>query len=202
MTPTRSLTRRSTEKTEKRVFNPKPDYGETKVEKPIEVSADFSQDVHRIEGMTAIGEMQFSAPLFTQLSVNLWIGGTPTTVWPPVFPPGVQAIVNLYKWGQYDVPSTVGPDDYTEVTMYDSAEQPVDREQVYGLAAWAYKRIMSGKVTLIHCQAGLNRSSLITVLVMTLMGYSVDDAITELRTKRSDACLINPAFETWLRENA
>jgi hypothetical protein len=52
---------------------------------------------------------------------------------------------------------------------------------------------------LVHCQAGLNRSSLVVARVLMLEGATADEAIGLLREKRSPACLCNPAFEEWLR---
>ena len=53
--------------------------------------------------------------------------------------------------------------------------------------------------TLVHCQAGLNRSSLVAARALVLGGRTPDEAITLIRRKRSPACLCNPAFERWLR---
>jgi len=54
--------------------------------------------------------------------------------------------------------------------------------------------------TLVHCQAGLNRSSLVAARALVLGGMTADDAIALIREKRSPACLCNPAFERWLRQ--
>jgi protein-tyrosine phosphatase len=53
--------------------------------------------------------------------------------------------------------------------------------------------------TLVHCQAGLNRSSLVVVRALVLDGMDVDTAIAVVREKRSPVCLCNPSFESWLR---
>jgi len=159
----------------------------------MDAVADFSSE--RIEGMTAIGHMRFSAPLFTQITPFLWMGGSPDTYTPPSLPPSLDAILNLYVWAKYKVPSGV---EYKEETMYDTSEGSPDSGNAWALAAWAFKRVKSGRTTLIHCQAGLNRSGLITGMVMMLMGWTAEEAIAEMRKRRSNAVLINPAFEQFL----
>jgi len=53
-------------------------------------------------------------------------------------------------------------------------------------------------VTLVHCQAGINRSGLVTALALVEEGMKAVDAIALLRAKRSPAVLCNRAFEQWL----
>ena len=54
--------------------------------------------------------------------------------------------------------------------------------------------------TLVHCQAGLNRSSLIAAVALILAGVvdSGAEAAALLRERRSPACLCNQSFERWL----
>ena len=66
------------------------------------------------------------------------------------------------------------------------------------LANQAHKDWKSGKRVLIRCQAGLNRSGLVTALVLIKDGYSAKDAIALMRDKRSKDVLMNPLFEEWL----
>ena len=52
-----------------------------------------------------------------------------------------------------------------------------------------------------HCQAGLNRSSLVVAIALLLSGEvsTGQEAIDLIREKRDPACLCNPAFEKWVR---
>jgi protein-tyrosine phosphatase len=50
----------------------------------------------------------------------------------------------------------------------------------------------------VHCQAGLNRSGLVTALALILNGMSPERAIGLLRQKRTPLVLCNGAFEAWL----
>ena len=82
------------------------------------------------------------------------------------------------------------------VRMYDSEDQTF--EQIEELARWVNLCRTTGPM-LVHCQAGLNRSSLVAARALMLDGMSADDAIRIVREKRSPACLCNKAFEDYLR---
>jgi protein-tyrosine phosphatase len=60
----------------------------------------------------------------------------------------------------------------------------------------------SGKKVLVRCQAGINRSGLVTSLVLIRDGYSPEDAIRLIRENRCEAALSNSRFEAWLLEKA
>lgn len=53
--------------------------------------------------------------------------------------------------------------------------------------------------TLVHCQAGLNRSGLVTALALILDGMTPGEAIALLREKRCAAVLCNAAFDGFVR---
>lgn len=55
---------------------------------------------------------------------------------------------------------------------------------------------------LIRCQAGLNRSGLVTALVLMLDGHSATEAVNQLRARRSPWALCNDAFVDWLVTDA
>lgn len=81
--------------------------------------------------------------------------------------------------------------------LYDDAGG-VDGTTIDTIAKLVNECRREGK-TLVHCQAGLNRSALVTARALMLDGMSADDAITLLR-KRSPMVLCNLTFEAWLRE--
>jgi len=72
-----------------------------------------------------------------------------------------------------------------------------DREQLYTLARYVNAYKCQG-VTLVHCQAELNRSGFISAPALIEEGMKAVDAISLLRTKRSPAVLCNQTFEEWL----
>jgi protein-tyrosine phosphatase len=113
-----------------------------------------------------------------------------------ILPPHIKHLVSLYPWESYRV--THDLDSFTQVKAYDAAVEPLV-PILDGLASWVVACLRSGH-TLIHCQAGLNRSGLVAALALIKMGRSAKDAIAILREKRSPFVLCNPSFERWLLE--
>jgi protein-tyrosine phosphatase len=152
---------------------------------------------HDIEGFATmaeakLGEGHFSCPLITQVGGNLWQGGTPAESPEGSLPDYFQFVVNLHPWERYVMPSgTVA----LKVPLHDEADIP-DPELLNALADWinAVRRI--GPV-LVHCQAGLNRSALVTGLALVRSGMSAPEALALLR-RRSPAVLCNVVFERHL----
>lgn len=155
--------------------------------------ADFAG--HRIEGFAHEGGRPFSVPLFTQVLGNLWMGGCPVVALPKEF----GYVVNLYPWGEYELhPHQM----MLEHRLFDSAEQPLESAQLHLLARCANDFARLGP-TLVHCQAGLNRSGLITALALLQQGWSARQAIERLRKLRCSEVLCNAHFRGWLeRESA
>jgi len=73
---------------------------------------------------------------------------------------------------------------------------------LYFMVREAHTDWKAGKKVLIRCQAGINRSGLVTALVLIRDGYSPEDAIRLIRDNRCEAALSNPRFENWLLEKA
>ncbi len=144
---------------------------------------------HHIEGIAIHGDVPFKVPLFSHIVGNLWSGGCPVGEAPEEF----EYIVNLYPWEPYDIQSHQV---VTKAQLFDSSDMPKE-EQLYSLAACVNTYRHRG-ITLVHCQAGLNRSGLISALALIEDGMKAVDAIALLRAKRSPAVLCNQAFEEWL----
>jgi Dual specificity phosphatase, catalytic domain len=149
--------------------------------------ADFTSQ--RIEGFTREGNHQFSVPLFSHIEGNLWVGGCPVEKSPGEF----DFIVCMYPWGVYEVQKHQC---FTSVQMLDSPNV-ANEGLLLALARHVNECVKHGK-TLVHCQAGLNRSNLIAGLALIERGVKPADAIALLRAKRSPAVLCNKAFESWL----
>lgn len=148
----------------------------------------------RFEGIAHHGHTPFDVPFISQIEGNLWQGGCQNGLQLPQF---IKHVISLYPWEQYTVKHDL--DSMLVVKMYDSLDQST--EQVDALAQWINVCVKDGP-TLVHCQAGLNRSSLVAVRSLMLREedpYSANEAIGLLREKRSPACLCNPAFEEYLR---
>ena len=72
-------------------------------------------------------------------------------------------------------------------------------EEIEQVADWAYAEFKAGKKLLIRCQAGFNRSSLVTSLVLMRDGRSADEVIALIRKKRSEYCLGNEQFVKYIQ---
>jgi len=146
---------------------------------------------HWVDGTAAMGNTPFQMPIITPVVAGLWQGG---------YVPGIDLgdrfayVLSLYPWHKWPIAEGVVR---REVEMYDSHDGP-DRKQIVELAEWVNEARRNGP-TLVHCQAGLNRSALVTAAALILDGSTPEEAIALLRQKRSPAVLCNPTFERWLR---
>lgn len=146
---------------------------------------------HHIEGIAREGNVPFKVSLFSQIDGNLWSGGCPVRIAPEHF----KFIFCLYKWEPYEVHDHQV---FMRLTMFDHGEVP-DRTLLNALADMVNLARATGP-TLVHCQAGLNRSGLVTALALIRGGMQPDAAIAKLRQQRCEAVLCNRAFEGWLRD--
>lgn len=148
---------------------------------------------HHIEGIAREGNTPFQCPLISRVEENLWQGGCRNNVNLQGY---FKHIISLYPWERYRPGGDL--DSFVEVKLYDGPDVP-DEGQLFALAHWINICKDHGR-TLVHCQAGLNRSGLLTALSLMMGGRTVDEAITLLRASRSPAVLCNKVFEAWLRE--
>jgi protein-tyrosine phosphatase len=158
---------------------------------PTGIKIDFDPTVQRMRGVARHGNTPFDVPFISEIASNLWQGGCQDGLMLPKF---IRHVVSLYPWEQYKVQHELESNLW--VRMYDSEDQMFG--QVELLARWVNQCRETGPV-LVHCQAGLNRSSLVAAKALILSGKSPEEAIGLLREKRSPACLCNPVFEKWLR---
>lgn len=161
----------------------------------LDRDADFSS--HHIEGYAHAAQGRddgyFQTSLVTHVMGNLWTGGCIDGV---ELPSEFDFVVSLYPWEKYELsPGTTR----FEFEMFDEPE--VAEELVNEIAEVIEFCVHSGQ-TLVHCQAGLNRSGLLSALVLVRGGMSPGKAIDLLREKRSRAVLCNRTFEQWLLHRA
>jgi protein tyrosine phosphatase len=118
---------------------------------------------------------------------NLWLGGTPTDVEEYHF------VVNVCGAAPYVVHS------HTMVLTYPfkDADYLPSLDKLHYLADQVLQFSRMGK-TLVHCQAGLNRSALVVALALVKDGMTPVDAIARLRRKRCEKVLYNKTFSDWL----
>lgn len=191
--PPRELTEAEKEAV-KREYPPEPDVDPTRVDLSIDgggVDPYTDPLTQRIGGTAIHGNTPFNAPFISHIVGNLYQGGCTNGL---VLPEKIKHVISLYKWERYTIKHEGVK--RTEITMYDASQEP-DREEVISLAKLVHESCKDGP-TLVHCQAGLNRSSLIAGAALVLDGYSPEEAIKLLRSKRSPACLCNQTFEKFL----
>lgn len=157
---------------------------------PTRIDLDLDPRHQRMSGVARHGNVPFDVPYITQVHDTLWQGGCETGL---VLPTQIVHLVSLYPWERYRVNHQLRSELY--VRMYDSLDQSM--EQVEQIAAWVEACAEDGP-TLVHCQAGLNRSGLVAAKVLVRGGFSGGAAIEHLRRQRSPAVLCNPAFEAYL----
>lgn len=145
----------------------------------------------RMSGVARHGYTPFDVPFISQIEGNLWQGGCRNGL---VLPSEIEHVISLYPWEQYTVAHELKS--MTSIVMYDAEDQGFG--QIVGIASWVNACVEDGP-TLVHCQAGLNRSSLVAATSLVIrLGMSGPEAIKMIREARSPACLCNPAFEAWI----
>lgn len=161
---------------------------------PTRINLDVDPRTRILKGVAIHGNTPFEVPFISQIEGNLWQGGCENGM---ILPEMFKHLVSLYPWEEYTIHHEVSS--ALSVKMYDSTSQAFD--QVEDIARWVASCVKDGP-TLVHCQAGLNRSSLVAGRVLTLMGYTGPEAVKLLREKRSPACLCNKSFEKWLSDKS
>jgi hypothetical protein len=154
---------------------------------PTRIDIEFDPREQRMNGIAHHGRTPFDVPYISQIDETLWVGGCTDGLNLPL---DIAHVVSLYPWESYAYHDHVRT--LLQVYMYDSLDQSM--EQVGATAAWVNACRKDG-ATLVHCQAGLNRSNLVAATALILDGLAPADAIALLREKRSPAVLCNPAFE-------
>lgn len=161
---------------------------------PTRIDIDFDPLRQRMTGRAVHGNTPFDVPYISQITGNLWTGGCTNGL---ILPEHIEHVISLYPWEAYTVRHAVRS--ALSVVMYDSEDQGFG--QVDAIAAWVNACRGDGP-TLVHCQAGLNRSALVAARALTLGGMHSLDAVALMRLKRSPAVLCNEAFVTWLASHA
>lgn len=160
---------------------------------PTAFDIKFDPRNQRMRGTTVHKNMYFDVPFVSEITDNLWQGGCQNGL---VLPQEVKHLVSLYPWEAYDLDHEL--DSALTVRLYDDLSE-INNQQIYAIAQWVNVCRKTG-ITLVHCQAGLNRSSLVAGLALVRGdGMGGQEAIDLLREKRSPAVLCNPSFERHLQ---
>jgi protein-tyrosine phosphatase len=138
------------------------------------------------------GEM-VRIPAWTVIGDHLILGAHPADT----MPPNVEAIANVDSFRFYDIPDGVL---YLHFAYRDANVIP-DATDLRLTASFLNDLRAAGKTVFIHCRLGLNRSGLLTGLVLIDEGYRAKDAIEMMRNLRSPYVLENKTFERYVLSN-
>jgi protein-tyrosine phosphatase len=72
-----------------------------------------------------------------------------------------------------------------------------DPETLRGVASLIASCLRSGAVVYVHCQAGMNRSALVTARVLMEQGMTAEEAIEAVRERRRGS--LSDEYADWLR---
>lgn len=144
-------------------------------------------------------------PLYSEIAPGLWMGGTDD--YDTVDRPGELPRLSAEK--EFDAVVTLNAYAspfgwYVKELRYGFPDSSLDEDQVdeiERIADWAYLEWKKGRKVLVRCQAGMNRSGLVTALILIRDRISAAEAIKLIRKKRDIDALSNPSYvEYILRE--
>ena len=149
---------------------------------------------------------QLPKDLYSEILPNLFMGGThdDDVVFNSqenehkITEQEFDAVVTMYSWAH---PTDWGVQEM-RYGIPDSEIKHINLEKLFEVAYWGFNRWLAGDRVLVRCQAGLNRSGLITCLILMLKGYSQEQAINLIREKRSQVALFNHNYISWLNMEA
>jgi protein-tyrosine phosphatase len=140
--------------------------------------------------------------LFNEVAANLFMGGT-DDMDVIHFPAKnktrndlpFDAIVTMYAYAQ--------PADWKiqefRYGVPDAAIADIDLNRLKQAVEFGYNRWMAGDRVLVRCQAGLNRSGLVTALILMSTGLDAETAIEQIRKNRAELALFNHDYVNWLK---
>ena len=140
--------------------------------------------------------------LFSEIAPNLFQGGTddfdvihlPVTNNAKRTDLPFDAIVTMYAWAR---PADWQVQEF-RYGVPDAKISDIELSRLRQAVEFGYDRWKSGDRVLVRCQAGLNRSGLVTALILIKDGYTPDEAINAIRTNRGEDALFNTSFVDWL----
>ena len=143
-------------------------------------------------------------PLESEILPNLWMGGTheDETVTRVRRLPVVSdrrffdAVVTL---DSYSAPMGWLVKEF-RFGFPDAALDPEHAEEIERIADWAFVEWKAGSKVLIRCQAGLNRSGLVTGLVLLRDRMKLDEVLQVIRASRGDYALSNNHYVEYLQK--
>ncbi len=142
--------------------------------------------------------------LFSEIAPNLFQGGTddldvihlPVTNNNKRIDLPFDAIVTMYAWAR---PADWQVQEF-RYGVPDAKISDIELSRLRQAVQFGYDRWKSGDRVLVRCQAGLNRSGLVTALILIKDGHTPEAAINAIRTHRGPDALFNMNFANWIIE--
>lgn len=148
------------------------------------------------------GQGYLGEALWSEILPGIWQGGTADDdtrsfagkKTPTIRRGTFDTVITLYAWAN--------PVDWfvreLRYGVWDADGRDFKPEDIFDLVKMAHADWKKGKDVLIRCQAGWNRSGLVTALVLIRDGMNAEDAIDLIREKRSPYALCNDDFVRFL----
>ena len=145
---------------------------------------------------------QYPSALYSEIAPNLFMGGTADE--DVIHNAAVynrartdlpfDAIITMYAWAR---PADWKVQEF-RYGIPDAAIADIDLPRLKQAVEFGYNRWLSGDRLLVRCQAGLNRSGLVTALIMMSTGLDAETAIEQIRQNRGQYALFNHEYVNWL----
>ena len=140
--------------------------------------------------------------LYNEIITNLFMGGTddldvihlPANRYARRNDLPFDSIVTMYAWAR---PADWSVQEY-RYGIPDARISDLDLSRLRQAVNWGHKQWKKGDRVLVRCQAGLNRSGLVTALILMKEGMSASEAIATIRKNRAEIALFNDHYERWL----
>jgi len=139
--------------------------------------------------------------LYSEIIHNLFMGGTDDEDVIHIAAPlrqarelPFEAIVTMYAWAR---PAGWSIQEF-RYGIPDASIGDIDLCRLKEAVEFGYKRWKTGDRVLVRCQAGLNRSGLVTALILMRTGLEAQSAIEVIRENRGDLALFNNNYVQWL----
>lgn len=132
-------------------------------------------------------------PLISHIHENFYLGGCIDNVDLGDY---FSHVFSMYDAERYIVADTT---QYHQYTMYDSVNMPIDVETVERVSDDVVSALTRGERTLLNCQAGINRSSMVgAITLVKWLGIRPSEAVMLLGEKRNPVILSNSVFREWV----
>jgi protein-tyrosine phosphatase len=140
--------------------------------------------------------------LYSEIATNLFMGGTADddvihyamTHYGDRTDLPFHSIVTMYAWAR---PADWQVQEF-RYGVPDASITNIDLQRLRQAVEFGYARWKAGDRVLVRCQAGLNRSGLVSALILIKDGATPQEAIETIRTHRGEDALFNTSFVDWL----